>query len=446
MYRKKEDESMTLFPELFTFGERFDRENEWCKVAEIVPWERLEGMYRKYFSEKEGRVAKDARLVLGMIIVKHRKRLSDRDVVQEVSENIYVQYLCGFTHCTSKHVIHASTLSKIRGKVGAKFFEGFEGEVVEELRKAGLVNGKTLMIDATVVPADITYPTDMKVVEQARVWLCKTIGELRKAFEIRKAIRTYCRKGRAVFLKYQKKRKKSVKLIKKGVSALLRYVKRNMKQLGTLIEGYGWEICRDVKKRYEVVKRMYAQQREMIREKKRSVEHRIVSVHQPQVRPIVRGKEGKEVEFGAKITMSRVGGYGMLDKIEDEAYNEASYVKESLRAHKKRFGTYPKEVIADQLFGTRWNRKLLKRLGIRAAFKPLGRKSKLREEEYAYVKKKQRERNAMEGIIGTAKRRYGLERNMYRIPGGTEIWTRMSLMVMNLRAAAKEIEREVVVA
>ena len=126
-----------------------------------------------------------------------------------------------------------------------------------------------------------------------------------------------------------------------------------------------------------------------------------------------------------------------MDALKFEAYNEGGLLKESLEKYKERFGRYPKDSTGDGIFGTRANRELLKELKIRGGFKALGRAAK-NTENRQWLRGKQRERGSlMEGIIGHAKTHYGLDRALYTIDGGEEIWTRMSLTAMNLMTALK---------
>ena len=111
-------------------------------------------------------------------------------------------------------------------------------------------------------------------------------------------------------------------------------------------------------------KDIYRQQKEMVDKKVRQVNDRIVSFHWPEVRPMARGKDGKEVKFGPKAHLSLVDGFTFLDKISYDAYNESQELKQSLKSYRDRFGELPEGVIADRIYGTRWNRKLMKKVHI----------------------------------------------------------------------------------
>lgn len=151
------------------------------------------------------------------------------------------------------------------------------------------------------------------------------------------------------------------------------------------------------------------QQQWLFDNNKQSIEDRIVSLSQPHIRPIVRGKAGKSVEFGAKISASCFEGYVFLDRMSWDNFNESLYLKTQVEAYHKFTGYYPESVHADRIYRNRENRAWCKEKGIRLSGLPLGRppanvsKSKKRQ-----ALEDERIRNAIEGKFGQGKRRFGL--------------------------------------
>ena len=157
-----------------------------------------------------------------------------------------------------------------------------------------------------------------------------------------------------------------------------------------------------------------------------SLEDRIVSIHQPHVCPIVRGKSQAKVEFEAKIHVSIVNGISFLDELNWNAFNEGSHMMDYVERYKRRFGCYPRELLADQIYCNRANRKALKEKGIRLLAKPLGRPSAVQK----HVSPK--ERNPIEGKFGQAKTAYGLDRIKARLRETSESWIACIFLVLNL--------------
>lgn len=434
-YKRREPLGETnLFEELMPYGGKLNLENRWIKLSKQIPWEKLERVYKGYFSNI-GRPGTDCRLMISLLIVKHIGNLSDEGVVEYFYENPYVQYLCGYESLVVKKIIDVSTLTKIRKRLGVKFLKKFEEEVINLLLEKKLIKLGELIVDATVCPANIKYPTDTGLLEEGREKIVKMIKNILKKIGIKKKIRTYCRTARKVYMKFQKKGKKRKKEIRGIKKQMLQFLRRNLKQIEWLIEEMkkrGEKLEKKMEEKYEVVKKMFKQQEEMYKKKTKQIKNRIVSLHKPEIRPIVRGKAGKEVEFGPKISVSVVEGYGFLDKYSTDAYHEGKELRTSIKKYGERFKKKPKAVIGDKAYGTRENRKLVKQEGIRMSVKKLGKKSEKSKIQERWVKKKQKERNRVEGLIGTLKTKYGLDRLKYKIVDGEELNIRLGMLAMNL--------------
>jgi IS5 family transposase len=134
MYRSELSKNPMLFP-LFHLGSRLDGGNRWLKLAEAMPWEKLDELYGKYFARGSGRPAKDSRLVAGLLTVKLVKNLSDEDVVREFMESPYIQSFCGAEYFAVEDVINPSILSERRKRLGQDFFDFFDSEVPRILKE-----------------------------------------------------------------------------------------------------------------------------------------------------------------------------------------------------------------------------------------------------------------------------------------------------------------------
>ena len=123
--------------------------------------------------------------------------------------------------------------------------------------------------------------------------------------------------------------------------------------------------------------KLYEQQKYMYENKTHVVEKRIVSISQPWLRPIIRGKVKTPVEFGAKLDLSiDEKGYARIETISFDAYNESTHLQEAVIKYYERTGSYPERVLVDQIYRTRANRNFCKEHGIRISGPKLGRPSK----------------------------------------------------------------------
>lgn len=440
MYRGRDRQTKPLFDELFPFGGKLDSENRWLKISALIPWEKLEIRYQSYFSTR-GRPSLDGRLILGILLLKHMTGFSDESIVELVNENPYMQAFCGLEHFTTIALLDTSSLSKIRKRLGKKYFAELEQETYQVLIERKIIKAKGLLLDATVFPEQISYPTDTGLLNDARKWTVEQIKKVGSA--LAKKVRHYGRKAQKEYLDFSKKKNRSRKLIQRTRKSLLQYLGRNIKQFQSLVseaQRQGIKIEKRVKERFEVVHRLFSQQFRMYRERTNRVDERIVSLNRPWTRPIVRGKNGPaNVEFGPKAAVSFVGGFAFLNHLSSENFAEAELVSEQIKQYESLFGQKPAYITADKIYGNRENRRLLKQEEIRDAFQPLGRKANQENPATRWRKQKQRERNQIEGSFGHAKNHFNLDKIRYYIPDGPEIWVRLGLLCMNLKTAAQRI-------
>lgn len=437
MYKAKDRKTPYLFEELFPFGGKLDENNRWLRIAELIPWDELESSYRSYFSHT-GRPAKDGRLVIGLLLLKHMTNVSDEEMVQLLRENIYFQAFCGFEHFVTNRVLDSSTLSKARGRLGVEYFRQLEEKTYSVLIERKIIRGKGLLVDATVFGQNIKYPTDVGLLNDVRQWLVGQVKTLGKRVD--KNYRRYCRKAKAVYLGFSKKRRKTRKVVREATRKMIQYVRRNlaqMKEAVGLLASTGEQIKQAVAKKLAVAEKIYQQQLFMYKNKTHRVAERIVSFHREYVRPIKRGKAGKKVEFGPKAAVSHVDGFLFLDRISHDNFSEADtpIVEEQIASYEKRFGKKPPSLTADNLYGTRANRQLVQEQQIRGAFKPLGRRPKAAHPPDRWFKAKQRERNRIEGHLGHGKQHFRLDRILYDGEDGSELWVRAGILGMNLKRA-----------
>jgi hypothetical protein len=195
-----------------------------------------------------------------------------------------------------------------------------------------------------------------------------------------------------------------------------------------------------------VIGELYRQQKWMYDHKSHRIDDRIVSINKPHVRPIVRGKAGAKVEFGAKGSASVAQGLVFVGHISWDNFNESTDLIDQINSHKKKFGFYPESVHADKIYRTRENLRYCKKHGIRLSGPRLGRPPKQTEQnsvETAIAKKiahqDEIDRIAIEGKFGQGKRRYSLGRIMTKLNHSSKTAIVMSFLVMNLEKWLKAI-------
>ncbi|MFE9277887.1 MULTISPECIES: IS5 family transposase [Paenibacillaceae] len=297
-------------------------------------------------------------------------------------------------------------------------------------------NQGTLLVDATCAPADVAYPTDLNLLNEAREKLEAIIDTLHEPVIGQTAKpRTYREKARKQFLAVSKQRRPGPKVIRKAIRRQLGYVERNLVIIAEQAKTQPLTLLsRKAYRDLLVIHELYRQQLHMYRTRSHQIEDRIVSIHQPHVRPIVRGKAKARVEFGAKLTVSMTKGYAFLDRASWDNFNESTTLIETIKNYRRRFGYYPAVVQADQIYRTRENRNFCKQHGIRLSGPALGRPPKdgPTREQQNQDKRDAGERNAIEGKFGEGKRKYGLGRIRARLAQTSLSAITLQLLVMNL--------------
>ena len=276
MYIAKDRKTEPLFKELFPFGGQLKESNRWLKIKKLLPREELEEKYKNYFSHT-GRPAKDAQLIIGLMLLKHMTAKSDEEISLELQENIYWQAFCGLERFKMERLIDSSSLTKLRNRLGLKFIKELEEQTYKVLIGKKIIKGKGLLVDATVFPEKIKFPNDVSLLNDIREWLVKRINAIKK--EIGKKVRTKCRSAKKVYLNFAKKKRKTKKTIKKAKREMLQFVRRNIKQLNELIKEAEKNLNKKTSDKLELAGKIFNQQYEMYRANKNRISNRIISFH-----------------------------------------------------------------------------------------------------------------------------------------------------------------------
>jgi len=465
------------------FEQKLTKQNRWVKLAHSIPWDRLVRYYDDLFPSKEGRPPISGRVILGAVIIKHLGDLSDRETIAQIQENMFMQYFLGYSSFTNEEPFSDTLFVEIRKRLSLELLGKINETIAlycmdivaartEEQKKSEDKNQPTgskddieadktnenlsqevtvasekelpqgnnlppaqrnkgkLLVDATVAPQNITFPTDLKLLNASRKKSEELIDKLfNPALHGKTKARTYREVARKLFLNSAKKKRKTAREIYKANGQQLRFLKRNLGHIDVLLSAYAtFPLNAKDQKYLMVLHTVYDQQEEMHRTHSHRMEHRIVNIHQPHVRPIVRGKESAKTEFGSKIQVSLTGGFAFIDHHSWEAFNEGTYLIDTIEKYKSRFGHYPEEVLADQIYCSRENRKQLRLLDIKLIAKPLGRPSALAVQNHI----RPGERNAIEGKFGQGKTAYGLNKIRAKLSDTSTSWIAAIALVLNL--------------
>lgn len=445
------------------FDSPFDNElnpnNRWYILEGLVPWDTLASVMMKNLSNL-GRSTVDLRYVLGALLIKGIENLSDEDTLTHISENLYMQYFVGLRSFRAERLFTPEVFVEVRKRLGEEGTRQMNEVILKYAYETKLMPQRKahdgdasrphrgmLKIDATVSPQDIAYPTDTKLLDDCRQFTEHLIDYFWKSGYILRETkpRTYRKTASAYYLNFAKKKSPSKKIIKKCIKQQLQYIQRNMKHINKVLDRVIEETGsmpimqkRDYKF-WLVVQHIYEQQYNKYRDNRKKITDRIVSLSQPWVRPIVRGKAGKKTEFGAKVNASEVDGYVDFGRVDFNAYNEALDLEKILERYKRIYGHYPEGVLVDKIYLNKKNRELLKELGINHYGPRLGRPAKLSKAEKLQRKKKQNKRSEIEGKFGLGKIKYGLDKIKMRLPETSKAHINMIALSMNLMQLLRHV-------
>lgn len=464
MYRHNQRQ-MTFEGFDLPFSGKLRSDNRWVKLAKFIPWEVFEPDYCDELSDSGlGPPAKSVRIALGALIIKERLGTSDEETVEQIRENPYLQFFLGYKEYKDEKPFDASMFVYFRKRLKKSIVtlnDMINQKVIEEEKKSvkkkssstdsdddgnrtsGSNKGK-LIVDATCTPADITFPTDLKLLNTAREKSEAIIDRLHRPLRGKqKKPRTYWKKARKEYLSVAKSKRLSAGKRRKALRKQLGYLRRNLKNIDRL--SFQTSLLQLFPVQYKnllVIHEVYRQQKWMYDHREHRIDDRIVSISQPHVRPIKRGKAGAATEFGAKISVSLVDGLSYVDRISWDAYNESEDLIGQLKSYRQRFGHYPESVHADKIYRTRGNRRFCKKHGIRISGPPLGRppaETEKRREKVLQARRDERDRIPIEGKFGQGKRRFSLSRIMCKLPSTSEAAILIAFVVMNLERWLKSL-------
>ena len=450
------------------FNVELNPDSIWVKLAELIPWSLIEDEYVKNFKGGEGQVAKSARLAFGALYIQMKMGLTDEMTRDAIQENPHLQYFCGMEYYTPDPPFDSSLMVYFRKRISQELIEKvceaiivpaaleeIEEREKEEQKSGGVEEQNTdeaktknrgvLILDATCCPQDIKYPTDIGLLNHARElleiiidWLFAMVAG---AFLVKP--RTYRKKARKEYLAFAKRRKPSNKHIRSTKKGQLQYVERDIRIVDDLIaKGATVEdLPGKLAEKLSTIRKLAEQQRKMYDDNVNRCDDRIVSIAQPHVRPIVRGKEHNPVEFGAKVVISAISGYVPKVKIFWTNKPEASLLTEQAEDYKKMFGFYPKTILGDRVYNNRENRNWCKERHIRLSGPRLGRKNEnILIQEAKQIYKDGCERNTVESRFGIVKRKLGLDLIMTKLQETSETTICMGFFVLNMERLMRRIK------
>src|SRR5262249_24770376 len=274
-----------------------DMEHALVRLARTIDWPFLEQRFGAAYEDKPGRPPLPTRLMAGLSILKHTYDLSDEVLCERWLENPYYQFFCGEEFFQHRLVFDRSSLTRWRQRIGEEKLQALLQESLSVARKTAAIKPSDLncvIVDTTVQPKNVMFPTDARLLNRAR----ETLVRLAKRYGI-KLRQSYARVGRFALIRHQRyAHAKQFKRANRALKTLKTYLGRIIRDIGRKLGGNA-DLLGGI-----VLERMLALARQVRDQSQRQRGPKIYSLHAPEVECIGKGKAHRPYEFGVKVSVA----------------------------------------------------------------------------------------------------------------------------------------------
>jgi Transposase domain (DUF772) len=417
-------------------------ESELGKIYQAIPWAKL----IKSLNLKENRKGRSSQFSpqgkLALMFLKAYSGQSDRKLYEHLNGNIQYQLFCGILLGPEK-LFDFKIISKIRGELAKNLNIREVQDVFAKSWKPYLENPNIVLEDATCYEFYMRFPTNVKLLWESVDWIYGQMKLTCKRLKI-PTPRTKYLEQKEKYYSYMRMRKKPWKQTTKRTRSLLHLLNKLIEDLDK-IEDQNRIYLQFPEKYYKkrrVIRKVYSQQQEMFSTGSHRVPNRIVSISKSYIRPIVRGKEVKKVEFGAKVNMIQVDGINFIEHLSFDAFNEGPRLIDSIWYSRSLFGKIT-HISADDIYATNANRKWCTGHNIITNFKRKGRAGKHEDHRLIIAAELRKERaTRMEGSFGTEKQHYSLDKIKAMTEKNEILWIFFGVHTANAVRIAKRLAQE----
>jgi hypothetical protein len=423
------------------------QDNELIKLKKALNWKAINKIYKECFPSRRGRSTKKTDISLGLLILKHLYQKSDRDLVRDLHLNTSYMHFCGLSYAEvseanrqGRQVIDASTLTRIRKKLGPDRIERIVKEFTSDLIARKIIDGRILLTDTTSLEKNIAYPTEVsllsRVIKEAAM-VCQNI-RYKKDMVVTETIK----RAKKISKVYHSCSRKTGKLLKDTTSALLLIAKEQIEEAQEAVDSMADKVSAVTAERLNklktVGKAIVAQVESKLSGK--PVAKRILSYHEEAAVSLPKSRPGKPCAFGAKLSLSVSGnGYVADHRLYDSNIADIDTLEDAVKDHLEKFGKKFKEASADRAY---YDKDLIEELeathNIKIAIPHKKRKEPLTQDKEHLYKK----RAAIEAKISEGKRMTGMGKSYYSRFSGDRIWAGLSVLALNLRQLLKDMDRK----
>lgn len=395
-----------------------------------VPWAEMVKQFGLVENRKGPQSIFSPKGKIALMFLKHYAACSDSKLIEHLNANLHYQIFCDIIISPSAPITNFKIVSEIRCELAQRLNIDNLQSILATHWKAHMSDLDSMVCDATCYESAIRYPTDIKLLWECVDWNYQML----KSHSRRLTMRT----PRTKFIKWSKRYtnySKSKRPSRKEKRALRRSLLKLLRKINEEIINVENRLSDTLPNSYW--QRRAASQKVLLQQwayffEGEKPKDRIVSIDKPYIRPIVRGKEVKKVEFGAKVNKIQIDGIGFIEHISFDAFNEGTRLKKSIWLAQKLFQKKIKVVGADRIYANNKNRRYVTKLGIKTDFKRKGKPSrhKSQYDQLAAVITKERA-TRLEGSFGTDKEHFLLKRVQARTEKTEVLWVFFGIHTSN---------------
>ena len=388
---------------------------------------------RKSYFSPEGKIA--------LMVLKSYTNFSDSQLIEHLNGNIHYQLFCGVQIDPLHPLTNPKIVSAIRQELADRLDIESLQAILADHWKPYLENLHVCMTDATCYESHLRFPTDVKLLWEGIVWLHRHLCKHCRRLHIQRPRNKYLDVSRAylAYSKLRKRRKSQTRMITRRLLQLLEKLLDRLEQIHSSYRDR-LTLSSDYQRRFSVIQTVLEQGKNLFAGKK--VSNRIVSIDRHYLRPIIRGKETKSVEFGAKVNNIQIDGISFIEHISFKAFNEGVRLKDCIHLQQQLTKVRVKALAADSIYANNANRKFCTKYHISTSFKHKGRAAKDEPLRKILRSELSRERaTRLEGSFGTQKQHYSLARIKARNRKTEMLWIFFGIHTANAVCMIEKVEK-----
>jgi hypothetical protein len=409
------------------------------KIYDSIPWDQLADCLPE---ESKGPGAPrwfSAHGMFGLMFLKSYLKISDEKLIERFNTDWSLQLFCNKLLKEGQRIRDKAIVSRIRTYIA----ENTEWQQLQDVLinhwKRDMNNTHVLLMDATCYESYVRFPTDVKLLWESCHWVFeKQLYRWCKILGVKRPRSKYVDQKR-LQLDFDRRRKKPYKLAVKRRKTLIYLLQKGIHQLQSILDAHPQIELNHADRGYlRTIRKVLEQQQFLLTHPAKELKGRIVSLPRPYVRPIIRGKETKRLEFGMKVHMLQVDGICMIDHMSFNAFNESTRLKISTLKHRSTFG-HLFQLGADKIYANNPNRKYLTGKKIFTCFPRKGPQIDTKAEKKLRSILASQRATVMEGSFGVHKTSYGLDKIKAKGVKREMIWVFFGVMTANAVKISKQI-------